>query len=324
MRDGKSLRVAGGVLGLIGLLAAPAFIGDQFTSVLIFAAIYTVILSGLNLFMGFTGQISFGHNAFAAFGGYGTAILTTTWGWPPLAAMLAGVGLSAGGALLIGYPSLRLRGHYLAMATFAFGLITDEVALQWRGLTRGSFGISAIPSLGVGSWELTSDLQYYYTYWLIAGIALWTAYRAGGTRFGRALHSVAGDAQAAQALGVNVAGYKLRSFVLSAVYAAIGGSMFAHYVTFISPEVFGLYMVVTLVTMLFVGGIGTTLGPVLGAVTMSLVPELLRVVSDAREIAYGVVLLLILLFAPRGLQALATISLPSRKARPIPAPPPAA
>lgn len=290
---------------MIALLAgAPAFVGAEFTSSLIFAAIFTVIVAGLNLFMGFSGQLSFGNNAFAAIGGYSSAILTTRLDWSPLLAMTSGVLLAVVVAVIIGYPSLRLRGHYLAMATFAFGLITDEIALQWRGLTRGSFGISAIPPFGIGGYTLNSTLQFYYAYWIVAGLALWLAYRAGGTRFGRALRSIGGDERAASALGVNVPAYKLASFVFSAVYAAIGGSMFAHYVSFISPEVFGLDMVVTLVTMLFVGGVGTTFGPVLGAVSMTVLLELLRAFSDVREIAYGAVLLLILLFAPQGLQPL--------------------
>jgi branched-chain amino acid transport system permease protein len=301
----RALTIGGLLLIAAAVLLAPLVLSGHFVSVFIFAAIYVVILAGLNLFMGFTGQVSFGHNAFAAIGGYSSAILTTTLAWPPLAALAVGMAIAALVAVAVGQPSLRLRGHYLAMATFAFGLITDGIAMQWRGLTRGSFGISAIPPLGIGPWQLGSDRQYYYAYWVIAALALWIAYRAGGTRFGRALRAIAGDERAARALGIDASGYKLGSFVLSAAFAALGGSMFAHYVSFISPEVFGLDMVVTQVTMLFVGGIGTVLGPLWGAVIMSLVPEALRSVSDVRQLAYGIVLLLILMFAPRGLQSLA-------------------
>jgi branched-chain amino acid transport system permease protein len=286
------------------IVVAPFIFGDSITAALVFASIYVVIVSGLNLFMGFTGQLSFGHNAFAALGGYSSAILTTRFGWPPMAALCTGVLLAGATGAIIGQSALRLRGHYLAMATFAFGLIVSEIALQWRSLTQGSFGISGIPPLGIGEWRIESDLQYYYVYWALAAVALWIAHRAGGLRFGRALRAIAGDERAAQALGVNVAAYKLRSFVLSTMFAALGGALFAHYVTFISPEVFGLELVITMVTMLFVGGIGTALGPLWGAVIMSLVPEMLRSVSDARQVAYGLVLLLILIFAPKGVHSL--------------------
>ncbi|MGE5146497.1 MAG: branched-chain amino acid ABC transporter permease [Candidatus Eiseniibacteriota bacterium] len=285
-------------------VAAPYVLSEHYVTVLISAAIYTVITVGLNIFMGYTGQISFGHNAFAAIGGYASAILATRLGMPPLIALLVAAALAALAAAVVGYPTLRLRGHYLAMATLSFGLITFEVSTQWRGLTEGPFGISAIPPLGVGSWELSSDPQFFYAYWIIAGLSVWAARRIRGARIGRAFRAIAGSEEAAGALGVNVAGFKLLAFVISAVYASVGGSMFAHYVTYISPEVFGSYMVVLLFTMIFVGGIGTAYGPLLGAVAITILPEVLRGATEIRELIYGALLLLILLFAPRGLSGL--------------------
>jgi branched-chain amino acid transport system permease protein len=296
------------------LMIAPFVLAGQYVAAMVLAAIYTVITAGLNLFMGYTGQISFGHNAFAAVGGYGSAVLSLQLGLPPVITVAIAATGAALIALVIGYPTLRLRGHYLAMATLALGLMVFEITTQWKSVTQGLFGISAIPAMGIGPWELTSDTSFYFVYWAIAGIAVWVTHRLFHSRVGFALRAVAGNEEAAQALGVNIARYKLLAFVMSAVFASIGGSMFAHYVTYISPEVFGLYMVILLFTMLFVGGINTTFGPLIGAIVITLFPELLRRFHGARELIYSVVLLLILLFAPKGICGL--IDLVSRWCRP--------
>ena len=295
-------------VGIGGLIAvAPFLLNDHYVSALVLAAIYTIITAGLNLFMGYTGQISFGHNAFAAIGGYFSAILAMRTGLSPCITIVAAAIVSALVALIVGYPTLRLRGHYLAMATLALGLIVTEIATQWKTMTQGLFGISAIPPLGFGDWSLSSDRAFYFTYWLIAGVAIWITYRISRSRAGLAFRALAGNEDAAQSLGVNVARFKLMAFVISAIFASVGGSMLAHYVTYISPEVFGLYMVILVFTMLFVGGISTTLGPLIGAVIITIFPEVLRQFHSARELLYGLILLLILLFAPRGVFGLAAV-----------------
>lgn len=297
------------------LIVAPFVLAGQYIAALVLAAIYTVITAGLNLFMGYTGQISFGHNAFSALGGYGSAILAMRLELPPvLTTAMAAIGVAAI-ALVIGYPTLRLRGHYLAMATLALGLMAFEVASQWKSMTQGLLGISAIPPFGIGQWELASDTSFYFAYWLIAAIAIWVTHRLYHSRTGFALRSIAGNEDAAQSLGVNVARYKLLAFVISAVFASVGGSMFAHYVTYISPEFFGLYMMILLFTMLFVGGINTTFGPLIGAVVITLFPEMLRRFNSARELVYGIVLLVILLFAPRGIYGLIAVFSRWRRSR---------
>lgn len=300
-----------------GLLAvAPFVLSDQYIAALVLAAIYTIITAGLNLFMGYTGQISFGHNAFAAIGGYVSAVLATRFDLPTVLTVTVAAATAAIAALIVGYPTLRLRGHYLAMATLALGLIVAEIATQWKSVTQGLYGISAIPALGIASWKLSSDFSFYFAYWIIAGIAIWITYRINHSRTGLAFRAIAGNEDAAQSLGINVARHKLLAFVISAMFASLGGSMFAHYVTYISPEVFGLYMVILLFTMLFVGGISTTLGPLIGAVIITVFPELLRSFHSARELLYGVVLLLILLFAPRGVFGLTNLISRQRRAKP--------
>ena len=293
------LAAAAGVLFLLPLAA-----NDYVLSLMVIGGIYAILCTGLNLFMGQTGQISFGHNAFAALGCYGTAILTTSYAWPTLAALILSALLAIVVAVVVGMPTLRLRGHYLAMATLALGLIVYELAVQLEPLTAGFLGISGIPGLGIGVWRLRGDLQYYYAVWLLVGVGLWCYVRIINSRTGRALGAIAGEEMAAQSLGINVSRYKLIALVISAIYASVAGSLLAHYVTFVSPEVIGLGMVTLLFTMLFVGGIGTTTGPILGAVLISVLPSLLTRFQDYRQLVYGAILLLVIMFAPRGLHSM--------------------
>jgi len=287
------------------LIAALPLVGDDYVlSLMVIGGVYAILCIGLNLFMGQTGQISFGHNAFAAFGCYGTAILTTEYGWPPVAALVASAVLAMLGAIAIGLPTLRLKGHYLAMATLALGLIAYQLAVQLKAITLGFLGISGIPTLGIGSWKLESDIDYYYAVWIGVALAVWISYRIIHSRVGRALGAIAGNEDAARALGVNVSRYKLLAFAVSAVYASVGGSLLAHYVTFVSPEVIGLGMTTLLFTMIFVGGIGTTSGPILGAVVISILPSLLSRFENYRQLVYGLMLLAVIMFVPRGLHSL--------------------
>ena len=207
-------------------------------------------------------------------------------------------------AVVIGYPTLRLRGHYLAMATFALGLITYELSVEWIGLTQGYMGYAGIPPLGVGKYELTSDRQQLIALVLVLLLGVWIAHRLRDSRFGRALRAIAGSEAAANALGIDIARYKLAAFVVAAVYASVAGSLFAHFIGFISPEVFGLSMVTLSFTMLYLGGIGTIWGPIIGAVIVSMLPELFRGLKELQDIAYASVLILILIFFPKGLAAL--------------------
>jgi branched-chain amino acid transport system permease protein len=291
--------------------------GGYLITVLQFAFIYAIFVTGLNVFMGFAGQVSFGQNAFAAISGYASAVLTTAHGWAPLTAAVAGIGGALVCALVIGYPALRLRGHYLAMATLAVGLIVYEVAVQWQSVTQGYMGISGIPPLGIGRWEVVSDRAILALLVVAAAIGIAAAAGIRRSRLGRAMVAVAGSEDAARALGIDVARYKLAAFMISAAYAAIAGSLFVHAVGFVSPEVYGLHMVVLAFTMLYVGGIGTIAGPALGAIIITLLPETFRAFKDYQDLAYGGALILILIYAPRGLGSLSgLVSIKRRKERP--------
>jgi branched-chain amino acid transport system permease protein len=292
----------------IALLFAWVFIkGGYLLTVLQLAMIYGVFCVGLNFFMGYTGQASFGQNAFAAIGGYGSAILTVQYGWEPILALVVSMAVAGVAAVVVGYPTLRLRGHYLAMATFALGLITYDVSVQWTDLTQGYMGYSGIPPLGIGPVTVEDDKLKLVCLAVILAFGVWLSSRLRHSRFGRALRAISSTELGAAALGIRVPRYKLLAFIIAALYASVAGSLFAHTVGFISPEVFGLQMVVVTFTMLYVGGIGTVFGPAIGAVIASLLPEVVRSTGRFQDIAYAAVLILMLIFVPKGLSALGGI-----------------
>jgi branched-chain amino acid transport system permease protein len=295
-----------------GAMLAYAFIaGGYFVTIMSFAMIYAVFAIGLNVFMGYAGQVSFGHNAFAGLSGYASAILTANYYWDPILAFGAGLALSLVVALVIGWPTLRLKGHYLAMATLAIGLIVYEIAIQWQSVTQGYMGISGISPLGVGGYEIVSDRAKLLVLVVIVALVTLAAARIRASRLGRALAAIAGSEDAARSLGIDVARTKLVAFLVSAAFAALAGSLFVHVVEFVSPEVFGLNMVVLAFTMLYVGGIGTLGGPVLGAIIVSLLPEVFRGLKEYQDLFYGAGLIVLLIYAPKGLAALGNI-LPRR------------
>jgi branched-chain amino acid transport system permease protein len=299
-----SVTVAGSA-AVVLLFAAVLAYGGYLVTVLQLAMIYGIFCLGLNFFMGYTGQASFGQNAFAAIGGYGTAILCVEYSFEPVLALLISMAVAGLAALVVGYPTLRLRGHYLAMATFALGLITYDVSVQWTSLTQGYMGYAGIPPLGIG--PFTVEDERIKLLWLVVFVlvGLWASQRLRDSRFGRALRAISGSENGAAALGIRVTRYKLGAFIIAALYASVAGSLFAHVVGFISPEVFGLQMVVVTFTMLYVGGVGTVYGPVIGAIIASFLPELLRSTGRFQDIAYAAVLLLMLIYAPKGVSGLA-------------------
>jgi branched-chain amino acid transport system permease protein len=299
----------------VALVAYAIAAGGYFVALAGFALIYAIFVSGLNIFMGYAGQASFGQNAFAAIGGYASAVLTTAYDVAPVPALVAGVAGAIVCAVLIGYPTLRLKGHYLAMATLAIGLIVYEITVQWQSVTNGYAGISGIPPLGIGGFEAASDRAQLLLLSALLALCMGSTWLIRNSRFGRALVALSGSEDAARALGIDVARYKLAAFIVSAVYAAIAGSLFVHVVGFVSPEVFGMNMVILGFTMLYVGGIGTITGPLVGAIVINLLPEAVRGLKDYQDLLYGTALILILIYAPGGLAALSWL----RRARAAPA-----
>jgi branched-chain amino acid transport system permease protein len=302
---GKSEYIKLGVF-FAAIAITPLYVNNKyFLSVLVFAGIYAIVTNGLSMLMGYAGQISLGHAGFIAIGGYASAILTKNHAWHPIAAMCFGAVLAICAALLVGLPSLRLRGHYLAMATLGFGEIVFVICTAALGLTGGPSGFSGVPYISVPGYVFKSELSKYYLVWGIAFIAVVLSLNIIHSRVGRALRSIHGDETAAGAMGINVAFYKIQVFVYSAVLASVAGSLYVHHMRFVSPTGFNLNKSILLLIMIMSGGIGSLWGAVIGAVLFTLLPQFLRVFNDYDILMYGIVLLGMMMFLPHGLTGFA-------------------
>jgi branched-chain amino acid transport system permease protein len=294
-----------------------------YQSVLVFIGINAIVALGLNLLMGYAGQISLGHAAFHAMGAYASGILTATYHVNPWLAMACSVVFASAVALVVGVPTLKLSGHYLAIATLGVGMIVSIVLVQWVSLTGGTSGLTDIPTLSVAGFPLNSDLRYYYLVWGVCLLLTLLSINLVNSRFGRALRAIHVSEVAAATCGVNVARLKLQVFVLSAAYAGLAGSLYAHYVHFISPERrFGFPFSIEAVVMVVLGGLGNIWGSLLGSGTVTALGEFLRQFGDYDVAAFGLILMLAMIFLPQGISGgLARITLRRRPA-PTPAAPP--
>ena len=272
---------------------------EYFISILVFLGINSIVTMGLCLLMGYAGQISLGHAAFFGIGAYFSGILTSQYSYHPVVAFFVGIFFSALVAFLVGKPTLRLKGHYMAVATLGFGEIFFIVFNELGFLTGGPSGLSGIPTLTFFG-QVLEGTAYLYLVWGFVFLLLVFSLNVINSRVGRALRAVHGGELAANAMGVDAARYKVQVFVLSAVYASIAGSLYAHYVTFISPSSFGLMPSIMFLMMVVIGGAGTIWGALLGTAVLTSLPEYLRGLKDFEVLAYGGILMVVLLFMPQG------------------------
>ncbi len=264
-------------------------------------AINAIIVLGLNLFIGFTGQISLGHAAFFGLGAYGSGIATVIFELPPWPAMLLVAALVAIIALLVGIPALRLSGHYLAMATLGMNFVFHIMLIQWDEVTGGPSGFSGIPYLGFGSFEFDDEVRLHYLLWAIAMIFLLLCLNLVRSGVGRGMAALAGDEIAAAALGVDTRTTKVKVFVLSAVMASMAGSLYAHTYSFVSPDSFDIFTATDFAIMVVIGGMGSIWGSLLGAAFMTMLPEWMDLFETYKDFVHGGILVLVLMFLPQGL-----------------------
>jgi len=274
---------------------------DYYFTLLNIIGIYTLLVVGLNLLMGYAGQISLGHAAFFGLGAYTSGILTATYGLNPWLALPVGLAVAGGAAFLIGVPALKLRGYYLAMATLGFGIIVYIILNQTQAWTGGPSGLSGIPSLSLFGFPLNTPGRLYLLIWPVLGVILLLSANLVDSRLGRALRALHDSESAAQSLGVDTSRAKLLIFVWSALYAALAGSFYAHTLNFIAPSSFGFMFSIKLVTMVVVGGMASIWGSLLGAAVLTVLPELLVVFHDYEIIIFGGILMAVMIFLPRGL-----------------------
>jgi branched-chain amino acid transport system permease protein len=279
---------------------------SHYVDVMIFAGIFALVSIGLSLLMGYAGQISLGQAAFFGIGAYTSGILTTKFGINPWAAMPAGTVLCGLVAWIIGVPALRLRGHYLAMATLGFGVIVNIVLAEEVNWTGGPSGMTDIPPLRIAGFRISSEIAWYYLVWAVVFCAMIFCLHMLHSRVGRALRAIREEETAAESMGVPTAAYKVRVFVLGALLAAIAGSLYAHYVTCINPGSFNLMWSIRFLLMVMVGGMHSLWGAIAGTVLITFVGnEWLQMFSEFEILTYGSILLAVALFLPGGLVSLA-------------------
>lgn len=287
-------------LVLVVLAMPVALVNNYYYEVAILVGLNAIVCVGLNLLIGYAGQISLGHAGFFGLGAYGSAILSARYGWPPLAAMLAATAGVAVLAFAIGRPILRLRGHYLAMATLGMGIIIAIVIATEDRLTGGPDGMS-VPPLTVLGWPLQGERLWYWVVGALLVAAVWLARNLIDSPHGRALRALHGSEIGAEVAGIDSARHKLLVFVVSAIYAAIAGSLAAHYAGFITPAKVSFFHSIELVTMVVFGGMASTFGAVVGAAVLTTLPQALTVLKEYEMVAFGAVMMLTMIFMPRGL-----------------------
>lgn len=283
------------------LLAPLLFNGNYLMNVLVFVGIHTMLAVALNLLLGYAGQISLGHAGFFGLGAYASAILTTTLQWNPWLAMLVTALVVGGLAFAIGFPILKLKGHYLAMATLGLGIIIYIIFNEWVNITSGPSGFSGIPNLTLGALAFDSDLKNYYLVWSFVLGCVLLSINLANSRIGRAFRAIHDAEVAARVVGVHARHLKVQVFALSAMICAIAGSLYAHVMTFIAPPSFGFNISVEILTMVVIGGLGSIYGSFLGALLLTLLPEFLRFMHDYDIIFYGGLLMVMTIFMPGGL-----------------------
>jgi len=294
-----------GMRGLIGfsmvVAVLPLFLPNAFYyDIAIMIGINAIVCVGLNLLIGYAGQISLGHAGFFGLGAYFSAILTTNHGWPSVAALLAGALFVGVLSFVLARPIMKLKGHYLAMGTLGMGIIISIVLTQEGGLTGGPDGMT-VNDFSVFGWSARGEKVWY---WIIAAAlvaTVWLALNLISSPIGRALRAVHGSEVAAETLGIDVVRYKVLVFVMSAVLASMAGSLFAHYLGFITPSEAGFIHSIQLVTMVVLGGMASTFGAVAGAAILTVLPQLLTVFQDYEQLVFGAVLIGTMIFMRRGL-----------------------
>jgi branched-chain amino acid transport system permease protein len=287
-------------LALVIALLPLALPNRYFYDVAILIGLNAIVCVGLNLLIGFAGQISLGHAGFFGLGAYASAILSTKYGWPSALALFAAAALVGALAFALGRPILRLKGHYLAMATLGLGIIIAVVIATEERLTGGPDGMSVAP-LGIFGAALEGERAWYWVVGALLVGTVWLAFNLIDSPLGRALRAIHGSEVAAEAMGVDIARAKVLIFVVSAVLAAVAGSLTAHYGGFVTPGKVGFLHSIELVTMVVLGGMASTYGAVVGAAILTALPQLLTVFKDYESLVFGVVLMATMIFMPRGL-----------------------
>lgn len=276
--------------------------------ILVITGIYVILTLSLNLIVGYTGLPALGHAAFFAMGAYASSLLALNLGLSPWLGLLAGAVCAALLGVVIAVPALRLKGDYLALATFGAGVIVYSIAKNWVSLTRGPMGLPGIPGFSVFGFGLSEIWAYLILVTLFVILTYFVMGRVVDSPFGRILRGIREDEIATQTMGKDVNRHKVLVFVIGAFFAGIAGSLYAHYITFIDPSSFTVMESITILLMVVFGGMGSLTGSFVGAAVLVIFPEMLRflgmpssVAAPLRQMIYGLLLIVLMLKRPQGI-----------------------
>jgi branched-chain amino acid transport system permease protein len=291
-------------IAVILLLILPLFLGKYTVFLLSLLAVYALVSLGLNLLMGYTGQIAAGHAGFLAIGAYVTALVTANVEWLPCFVTLLLAGMFSGIiGFLLGIPILRLKGFYIAMATLAFGVVVSEVILQWSSVTGGDDGFS-VPTARIAGFAFDSDFKLYYLIVSVTIILTILAKNLVKGYIGRAFIALRESEIAAQTIGIDLAKYKTIAFAISAFYTGVAGGLFAFLITFLSPDAFTIELSIDFIAMIVIGGMGSILGSIIGAVILTGMQQVLASLLDLQILIFGISLIVFMIFMPRGISGM--------------------
>lgn len=297
---GTSKRYTLYLLAGILLAVSPFFMDAYDLYIFSLIGIAVILAVGLNLVMGYAGQISLSHGAFFGMGAYGTAILMEKLGFSFWIAWPLGGILAALVGIIIGLPALRVGGHYLALVTLGANEIFNLILIHAESLTKGVVGFKmARPR--IGTFSFSEDVHFYYIVLVTCGVLTWVARNIVKSQFGRAFNAIRESETAAQAIAINLYEYKLIAFAISAFYAGIAGGLYGSLIKFIDPTNFDLFLSIKYLAIVIVGGLGSIPGSLIGAAILTILPELFRTFGDYQHLIYGFILLVFVIFLPRGI-----------------------
>lgn len=298
-------RIAVLILFVLLAIIFPQIVKNTYViHVLIIALIYSIIASSLNLVSGYTGLLSLGHQAFYGVGAYASALTMMRLGFPFVVSFLTAGLFSMISAWFIGKLTIRLRSSFFVIATVAFAKILELVCINWVSLTQGPMGLTAIPKPSIFGYEFSTTQSQYYLVLVVATLSVYICYRIVNSHIGLVFRSVADSEYLTRATGANVEHYLMLAITVGGFLAGLAGSLYAHYLSIISPDIFYFQQALNLVVMVIAGGLGTIAGPVIGAFTFTILPEGMRFSNEYRYLFYGIILALIIRFLPGGLYSL--------------------
>ena len=306
MKQGITIQKVGIVLAVAAALAFPQLgLKNYYLHIAVLSLLHILLALGLNLIAGYAGQLSLAHAAFFGIGAYTTALLTLNQHWSfwlaaPIGAVVAGLV-----AVAIGLPTLRLKGPYFVISSMGFGEIVRLIFLNWQSVTRGPNGLPGIPApdpINLGFIKLTFESRmesYYLILFVLFGVLI-LYYNLVNSRIGRALRAIRNDYIAAQVMGIHIAFYRILAFAGGAALAGLTGALYSGYIRFISPDTFTSGESINILIMMVIGGMGTIVGPIIGAVAITYLLETMRVFAEYRLVIYGLLMFIVILYMPQG------------------------